>query len=43
MSMGFRQGSRISEENKSKPVPEVIKTFFILNSAEHEIYHAHKY
>ena len=22
--------------------PEVIKLFFILNSAEHEIYHAHK-
>ena len=38
----------ISEERKyaitnAEPCPEVIKLFFLLNSAEHEILNAHKY
>ena len=28
--------------NNMEPDPEVIKTFFMLNSALDEIYHAHK-
>ena len=29
--------------NQLRPGPEVIKLFFMLNSAEHEILNAHKY
>ena len=31
------------EENKIETGPEVIKLFFMLNSAKHEILHAQKY
>ena len=34
--------SAITQDENNSPAPEVYKTFFMLNSTEHEIYHAHK-
>ena len=32
----------IDKQSRPRPDPEVIKLFFVLNSAEHDIYPAHK-
>ena len=38
----YSSGPRSTTFERKKRGPEVIKLFFILNSAEHEIYPAHK-